>query len=675
MRKNICVRCGIEFETIRKTAVCPNCHTAVCVICGNEFKLKHPYNQKTCSPKCRSVYVKQSGIAKARTIKATDTLRRKYGVSNSSELQHFKKTCKYCGKEFETDSARREYCYDKHYGPCPVCGKPTEIKEMRLGPQACSEECRQKRIQDTSLERYGSTNVFSSEYGKNKIKETMLSKYGVDNYSKTDEYKSEFKLTMLERYGVTNPRKDKEINKKAVNTCVERYGGASPSCDKTVALKASDTVKRNFGGFGMASPELSKRIRQTNIDRYGVEIPTQSNEIYSKIKETNKSRYGFENYNQSIYGIRKSISDPSKAENFMKFRQDPEDYLQKTYGDTKVSVDKLSKDLGVTSTPVYDILLANNCRDLTLVRSSSMEYELYDHIKSILPDIEVQKNNRTVIKPMELDLYVPILNFGIECNPTITHNSSVVDPWGMDAKPYSYHKHKSVLARNAGVFLFHIFGYEWTHRKDIILSMIDNIIGVTKNKVYARNTYICEVSNKECIEFLNKNHRQGETYASIRLGLRDKTSDELVSVMTFNRMRSTIGRTSDDDNSWELSRFCSKLYTSVAGGASKLFKHFTRNYNYSKIVSFSDIAHTRGSLYASLGFFQVRESNPSYVWVNYKTDEYLHRVQCQKSNMHRLFPNEDLDLQNKTERQIMEEHGYVRVYDSGTIRWEYVNPK
>ena len=42
-----------------------------------------------------------------------------------------------------------------------------------------------------------------------------------------------------------------------------------------------------------------------------------------------------------------------------------------------------------------------------------------------------------------------------------------------------------------------------------------------------------------------------------------------------------------------------------------------------------------------------------------------------RKNLRNLF-NDDIDL-TQTERQIMESHGYVRVYDSGVIRWEYAN--
>jgi hypothetical protein len=130
-------------------------------------------------------------------------------------------------------------------------------------------------------------------------------------------------------------------------------------------------------------------------------------------------------------------------------------------------------------------------------------------------------------------------------------------------------------------------------------------------------------------------------------------------------------KSSDTENTWELSRFCSLLNTSVVGGASKLFKYFCRNYDYDTIISFSDRAHTRGTLYKILGFQKKNTSEPNYVWVNMKDDTYYNRVACQKRNLRKLFNEPDLDIENQTEKQIMMTHGYVQVFDSGTIRWEY----
>ena len=53
-------------------------------------------------------------------------------------------------------------------------------------------------------------------------------------------------------------------------------------------------------------------------------------------------------------------------------------------------------------------------------------------------------------------------------------------------------------------------------------------------------------------------------------------------------------------------------------------------------------------------------------------DESIQKV-C--INCHKPFytHNDDaIDIENQSERQIMESHGYARVFDSGVIRWEYV---
>ena len=113
------------------------------------------------------------------------------------------------------------------------------------------------------------------------------------------------------------------------------------------------------------------------------------------------------------------------------------------------------------------------------------------------------------------------------------------------------------------------------------------------------------------------------------------------------------------------------LNTNCIGGASKLFKHFLSVYQPSLVTSFSDRATTSGSLYQILGFKFDSYVDPGYVWVNINDDTYYTRVSCQKSNLPRLFHQPELDIKNQTEKEIMESHGYARVYNSGLIKWIY----
>lgn len=189
-----------------------------CTICGKDFILNWPYTALTCSPKCRGEYRKRSGIAKESAKKASKTLMMRYGVTNSAKAPMKPKKCAYCGEEFIPVSSAQKWCKRDHYGPCPVCGKPTKILDMYVGPTACSKECRQKEIEATNLKKYGAPCVFQSEEIKNKIKSSLESKYGVSHYSHTNEYRQKYNSTMIDRYGVINPMQNRESHIKAAET-------------------------------------------------------------------------------------------------------------------------------------------------------------------------------------------------------------------------------------------------------------------------------------------------------------------------------------------------------------------------------------------------------------------------------------------------------------------------
>jgi hypothetical protein len=296
-----------------------------------------------------------------------------------------------------------------------------------------------------------------------------------------------------------------------------------------------------------------------------------------------------------------------------------------------------------------------------------MENEVYDFLRTLLPDIEIVRNCRNVIAPKELDIWVPSKNFAIECNPTSTHNSDVGMAGMTDPIPHNYHKTKTDLCNAKGVTLLHLFGHDWNNRRSVMESIIRHHVGATTRKIYARNTTIQEVPASTASKFLNANHRQGSTVTSVRLGL--YCQDTLVALMTFGKVRRTQG--GHDLDAWELSRFCSQLNTVVVGAASKLFSYFCKTYNPVRVISFSDRATTSGNIYQQLRFHKMHETDPGYVWVSLKDDSYYPRASCQKRSLPKLLNEPDLDIETQTEVQIMIAHNYVRVFDAGLIKWVY----
>lgn len=544
----------------------------------------------------------------------------------SKRTLHFSpRICDECGREFIPTCGTQKVCKGPHTTKCEYCGKDIEyVCHPREKPKFCSKECREL-----------------------KKKQNLMKKYGVDNVSKLDSVKEK----------ISEKNKSLEVVAKREQTCIERYGTTNPS--------KSDAIKEKLSNI-MKSEEYLQNRENTCLQKYGYRSPMQSPQVLERRRETCKQKYGSDTRPYTRERYAKLLTDGSKVDAYLEFKHDPKKFI-KTYFDHIPTVHEIEVLIGSTNSPIYDILVEHGCSNYVSRGGSSMETEVYQFLSSVY-DKEIIPNSRRQIYPYEIDFYLPDIKVGIECNPASTHNSSIA--W-LHSEPlhYKYHQMKTDMCKDVGIFLFHLFGYEWWHKKDIMKSMLQNLLGLSKYSIGARQTYVEEIPNAECKAFLNENHRQGYTTNTVRLGLKTKKTNELVSVMTFGHMRKTMGKSAHSkEDDWELSRFCSKLYTNVPGGASKLLKHFIDNYHPRTITSFSDDAHTRGNLYRHLGFTYVSRTEPNYFYTDIYDSKYLNRVTCQKQNLRRLFNDDSIDL-TKTEHEIMKEHGYVRTYDSGVCKW------
>ena len=103
------------------------------------------------------------------------------------------------------------------------------------------------------------------------------------------------------------------------------------------------------------------------------------------------------------------------------------------------------------------------------------------------------------------------------------------------------------------------------------------------------------------------------------------------------------------------------------GVASKVFKHFTKNYNPDKVKSFLDLRwcfNEEDNLYTKLGFVKDHVLKPDYRYTN-GTGKRLHKFGFRKNTLHKKygFP---LTL---TETEMVEKLGYYRIWDCGLIRY------
>ena len=237
-----------------------------CPDCGNIRESKH--KPKTTTSRCRSCARKHAKFPK--------------------------KICKFCNKEFTPRSNYQVYCPGPHIRICPVCEKEyieDNVDNLKLPPVACSYECRVKRTQKTSLEKYGCIAPGNNPDARNKAKETMLAKYGAPYAMQVDEIRQKSRKTILDRYGVTNVGQCPEIVAKRLQTNLQQYGnytGKLPGCHSKINSRFAKMLESYDIPF---EPEvrIESRIYDFKIGSDLIEInPTIShscidNPVYSGV--------------------------------------------------------------------------------------------------------------------------------------------------------------------------------------------------------------------------------------------------------------------------------------------------------------------------------------------------------------------------------------------------------
>ena len=671
---NKCLICGDEFETVccsDEKLVCskPECkkyasHVSrptekICRNCGDKFitiSIGQIYcnveKEKEC-PSCGKLFKYLCNKDAPKTCGNIDCQTKLIMKTRTESVSKEVRTCKWCGKEFHPKEYRDVYCYDVHYKKCKICGKDFEIdvrKDQYV--ETCSKECMGKLMsqnhdyekgvqtyQANMLEKYGVTNSFQLPQFREKAKQTSLAKYGTEWYTQTDEYKQRVKQTNLEKYGTEWYLGSEDSIEKRTETVRRAYRVDNVFQSDFVKEKMKQTNLNKYGTeFVSQSGEVRQTIVKNNLAKYGVEYPMMLPEFQAKARETNIKLFGRPAYTQRHI---------KNIEEWYKFMENPRNYISSHY-DEKPTVEHIATDFKVFYGTVILYLDKHNAFDCVRRNRSKIEDEIIQYIHSVDKSIKVISCSKSIIPPKELDIYLPDYNFAIECNPTVTHNSSISDPWEGKPKSHTYHREKTNECDNKHIFLMHIFGYDWTWHKDIVLSVIRSKINHLENKVYARKCKIVELDEVTNKQFQLANNLETYINSTVRIGLKYK--DKLVCLMTFTQLNLI-------SNSWKLNIYCSLLNTSVIGGASKLFKYFVRKYNPNKLISYSNRSHTSGKLYARLGFTEIENTEPNYVWVNIQTDEIvdINSVDC----IEQIGANATLDK------------GYVQIFDSGNTIWKW----
>lgn len=332
------------------------------------------------------------------------------------------------------------------------------------------------------------------------------------------------------------------------------------------------------------------------------------------------------------------------------------DILKELYIDKSLSARQVAKELNLSRNMTLQLLRDYNLLD-EKPKNNKREKRVSTKAINRLNLENVYKEDQNIEHNTEYKEFIASLpdreNVSVNFYPSAFYQANIIGK--------GFHQDLALALEEKNQFEYKIFQYEWddSRKREKIKNQIKNLFGLNSNKVFARKCEVKLVPSVLAHNFLTDNHLQGPDKSPIRLGL--YYNNELVALMTFCQPRF------NKEFEYELGRFCCKANYNVLGGASKLFKYFLKNYNPSNIISYSDIAKTRGNMYASLGFKLHRIAKPNYVW--YNGYQYLTRYQCQKHKLLKRFS----EFKNMSETEIMETLGYYKVEDAGNKVWAYYN--
>lgn len=317
------------------------------------------------------------------------------------------------------------------------------------------------------------------------------------------------------------------------------------------------------------------------------------------------------------------------------------------------TTDEIAKDYDLTPKTIQNWLRLHDI-EIDYSRSqSAIEREFIDWLSNEYPDVKISIRDSSIIG-LELDIYLPEYKIAVEFDGLYWHSEL---PTKANKNKQSV---KQKLCFKNGIRLLTFIDISETsvdYKKDIIKSIIASKINKTK-RIYARKCKLVEVSHVIAANFFIENHISGNRSASRYIGL--EYEGEIVMIMSFGKPFA------NKNYDWEIVRMASKKFTTIIGGASKIFKHFLDTSSGS-IMSYANLRYGSGNVYSQIGFEYVHNTGPGYVYTDMKN--VFSRNKFQKSGIQKMCPEYD---SSKTEYENAEINGYKVYWDCGHLMFQYI---
>ena len=386
-----------------------------------------------------------------------------------------------------------------------------------------SKELHQESREKVSLRKYGTKHTIAMKETREKIENAFTEKYGVKSLLEKKEFREG---TMMEKYGVSHALQLKKFMNKQRETNLKNWGVE----------------------YTTQSRLIQEKMKKSTLEKYGVDNVFKLPEMQEKARDTIEEKYGLRNVNQVHIKHLENMNKDFWLAHFVDQKLNAFD-IQKCamYHDITIgTAGRKVREMGIT---------------LRIKGNSINEYE----IKTIIEKegFNVVSRDRTVIKPYELDIYVPDKKFAIEFDGLAFHSEGTSGSFLEKGLPTNYHQQKTLKCFRKGVHLFHIFENEWlnTETKKIWINLIKTKLG-KGDVIPVQATQITQISSLDARKFCEQHHLQGNALNSVPLALTH--NGEIVAVMLLAPSKV------QDNYDWELVRYCTKQGVLIPGGCSEV---------------------------------------------------------------------------------------------------------
>lgn len=277
---------------------------------------------------------------------------------------------------------------------------------------------------------------------------------------------------------------------------------------------------------------------------------------------------------------------------------------------------------------------------------SKSEQKIADFL--IEKGFDIKQSVRHILKGMELDIYIPEKNIAIEYNGLYWHSEKA-------GKDKTYHYNKWLAAKEAGIQLIQIWEDEWLSNPEQVKSMLLHKLGISsEEKIFGRKTLVKELDKKVVEAFLDRYHIQGFASGSYYLGLFEKKTEALVSVVVLKK---------EKENTLNIIRYATSK--NVVGGFTKLIAFAEKKYMPSRFITFSDHCVSDGGLYKNNGFVADKELRPDYRYVvkGERKHKFGYRLKRFRNDPELQY------IEGMTETQLAALNNLYRIWDAGKTRW------